>query len=164
MPAAFCLGGGLLCCLATSGRLQLEKPLSLPVMRALGQKDGRATGESTSPLPPGPRLLGRVPQMASSQLMPDDVSRDCSVTFPETFPETFPFSFCLEGGGLVCLGEGGGRALEGALFSSGLWAARQPGQVSAPRPAVNLSGRREHREPGPFLRFLCGWPLQAGVF
>ena len=50
MPAAFCLGGGLLRCLATSGRLQLEKPLSLPVMCVLGQKDDRAMGES---LPPG---------------------------------------------------------------------------------------------------------------
>ena len=128
MPAAFCLGGGLLCCLATSRRLQLEKPLSLPVMRALGQKDDRATGGSASPLPPGPRLPGRVPQMASSQLMPDNVSRDCSVTFPETFP----FSFCLEGGGLVCLGK------EGALWKERCFplASGQPGSQARCLPRV----------------------------
>ena len=50
-----------------------------------------------------PCLLDGVPQMVPSQLMPDNVSRGCSVSFPGTRP----FLFCLEGGGLVCLGEGG---------------------------------------------------------
>lgn len=48
-----------------------------------------------------PRLLDGVPQMVPSQLMPDNVSGGCSVSFPGTRA----FLFCLEGGGLVCLGK-----------------------------------------------------------
>lgn len=107
-------------CLATSRCLQLEKPLSLlfPSWVCSARK---MTGRLRRPrplLPAGPRLLDRVLQMVSSQLMPDYVSRDCSVLFPVTRP----FSLCWEGGCCVCvcLREGGEGVLEGMVFFLGL--------------------------------------------
>lgn len=106
-----------------------------------------------------PRLLDRVPQMVPSQLMPDNVSGAALCRSQERGPSCSAWK---EG----ALSASGRRssALEGAVFSSSLWAARRPGQVSAPRAAMYLPGGRAHQEPGPSLRCLCGWPLQAGLF
>lgn len=105
-------------CLATSGCLQLEKPLSLlfPSWVCSARKMTERLRRPRPLLPAGPRLLDRVLQMVSSQLMPDYVSRDCSVLFPVTRP----FSLRWEGGCCVCvcLREGGEGVLEGMVFFS----------------------------------------------
>lgn len=54
--------------------------------------------------------------------------------------------------------------LEGAVFSSSLWMARRPGQVSAQRAARYLPGSQALREPGSLSAAACAAGSSGLVF